>query len=207
MKNKFGTEVQLERKDYAGLTDRLIGEAMVKRIGLESSEERIQQYLEGYLEALEGNVKLQEPKPLDGIITILEAAAERKDIVQGLLTGNVAKGAEVKLTHYKLWHFFEFGAFADDGHFRNELAPVAVERASQHAGLEIPASHTFVIGDTPHDVECGRAIGAQVIAVATGGYTKEELESHKPDALLDDLTDCEGFFALLEELSIKAPVA
>jgi phosphoglycolate phosphatase-like HAD superfamily hydrolase len=109
------------------------------------------------------------------------------------LTGNTRGGARAKLTNYRLFEFFAAGAFAEDPGERATIAVRALELARQ-AG-PIADESLFVIGDTPHDIECARAIGAKTIAVATGGYSLEELQSHHPwrampelppvDALLD----------------------
>ena len=108
--------------------------------------------------------------------------------VLGLLTGNIQLGAEIKLRFFNLWNVFATGAFADDLEDRNQIARVALERGSELIGRQLHGSETVVIGDTPHDITCGRAIGARVLAVATGGCPMEELKAHKPDWLVADLT-------------------
>jgi phosphoglycolate phosphatase-like HAD superfamily hydrolase len=93
----------------------------------------------------------------------------------------VERGAKLKLEHYGLWHFFEFGAFADDHHDRNELGAFARQRAREKHGIEFQSAAIDVIGDTPHDIACGRAIGARTIAVATGSFSHEQLALSRPD--------------------------
>jgi phosphoglycolate phosphatase len=117
--------------------------------------------------------------------------------VQALLTGNIEKGARLKLTRYGVNHFFDFGAFADDSSIRNELGPHAKRRAEEKHGEEFPAERIFVIGDTPHDVACARAIGAKAIAVATGSFTKRQLKDCGADAVFTDLAHPKAFFDLL----------
>src|SRR5262249_27095258 len=106
----------------------------------------------------------------------------------GLLTGNIRLGAEIKLRHFNLWKVFETGAFADDHEERDQIAAIARQRGSAILGQELKNGQVLVIGDTPLDIRCGRAIGAKVLAVATGGARLEELEPHKPDVLVRDLT-------------------
>ena len=89
------------------------------------------------------------------------ALRERKDCVVALLTGNLVRGAEIKLSHYGVWDYFEFGAFADDHHERNELRRFACARALEKHGEEFSPENIFVIGDTPRDIECGKVIGAK----------------------------------------------
>jgi phosphoglycolate phosphatase-like HAD superfamily hydrolase len=88
-----------------------------------------------------------------------------------------------------VWNFFEFGAFADDHHDRNELGKFARARAFERHGIEFPAERIYVIGDTPRDIECGRAIGAKTVAIATGHYSMAELAGHEPDFLFEDFSD------------------
>jgi len=109
--------------------------------------------------------------------------------VLGLLTGNIRLGAEIKLRSAQLWEEFETGGFADDHELRDQIAVVARDRGSRLVGRELPGEQVVVIGDTPHDIRCGRAIGARVLAVATGGSNYSELESHRPDWLVRDLRE------------------
>jgi phosphoglycolate phosphatase-like HAD superfamily hydrolase len=123
------------------------------------------------------------------MVEILTRMKAKPDRVLGLLTGNVKRGAELKLEHYGLWKFFEFGAFADDHHDRNQLGEFARVRARERHGYEFDAAQIDVVGDTPHDITCGKAFGARTIAVATGTCAREKLSAHKPDFLFDDLSN------------------
>jgi phosphoglycolate phosphatase-like HAD superfamily hydrolase len=121
----------------------------------------------------------------------LKRLKAKPDIVLGLLTGNVKRGARLKLEHYGLWHFFEFGAYSDDHHDRNELGEFALERAREKHGGGFKPCNVDVIGDTPHDIACGKAIGARTIAVATGSYSREQLALHRPDRIFENLAEIE----------------
>jgi phosphoglycolate phosphatase-like HAD superfamily hydrolase len=99
------------------------------------------------------------------------------------------------LRHHGLWHHFPFGAFADDSERRNDLGPHALRRAREHHGVEFAPKNVWIIGDTPHDIACGKVIGARTLAVATGDYGADELAAHAPCALLTDLTDHAAFWA------------
>ena len=103
----------------------------------------------------------------------------------------------MKLSHYGVWHYFGFGAYADDHHVRNELGPVAAARAFEEHGEEFPPDRIYVIGDTPRDIECGKAFGAKTVAVATGYYSREALASHDPDFLFDDFSDPDAVMAAI----------
>lgn len=108
--------------------------------------------------------------------------------VLGLLTGNVRLGAEIKLRHFGLWQEFETGAFADDHEDRDQIAALAHQRGSRLLKEDLHGRQVLVIGDTPLDIRCARAIGAKALAVATGVHSLEELESHRPDWAVADLT-------------------
>ncbi|RMF63657.1 MAG: hypothetical protein D6743_10410 [Calditrichaeota bacterium] len=123
----------------------------------------------------------------------------RPDVVLGLLTGNWRRGAELKLRHFDLWHYFKLGAFADDSEFRDRLPEVASRRFRELTDRPISPRDMFVIGDTPLDVACARPFGARSVAVATGFFSYEELQEAKPDFLLRDLSDRAAFLNLVIE--------
>jgi phosphoglycolate phosphatase-like HAD superfamily hydrolase len=106
----------------------------------------------------------------------------------GLLTGNIRLGSEIKLRHFKLWDLFQVGAFGDDHEDRNQIAAIARQRGSRHLNEELRDRQVLVVGDTPHDVRCGKHIGAKVLAAATGGAKLEELKLLSPDWAVPDLT-------------------
>ncbi|MCB1232761.1 MAG: haloacid dehalogenase-like hydrolase [Verrucomicrobiae bacterium] len=118
----------------------------------------------------------------------------------GLLTGNIARGAWTKVATYGLEGVFGFGAFGDDHHDRNELGPIAIERAALHTGKRFESNRVFIIGDTPKDIRCARACGAWAVAVATGKFNRPQLEEHEPDLLFDDFDDADHFVAEVERL-------
>jgi phosphoglycolate phosphatase-like HAD superfamily hydrolase len=105
----------------------------------------------------------------------------------GVLTGNIRLGAEIKLRHFNLWHVFQTGGFADDHEDRDQIAAVARQRGSRILGEDLRGEQVLVIGDTPLDIRCARAIGAKALAVATGGAGLEELKRHHPDWAIPDL--------------------
>jgi len=184
-----GGHSALHGVNFAGNTDTGIAREVLIAAGKEPSQENIMSLLDAYLAKLSDRMHLHEGRLLPGIVTILDRMKERPDCILALLTGNLAKGAEVKLTHYGVWHYFGFGAYADDHHVRNELGPVAMARALEDHGEEFTPDQIYVIGDTPRDIECGKAFGAVTVAVATGKYSRAELASHSPDFLFDNLSD------------------
>jgi phosphoglycolate phosphatase-like HAD superfamily hydrolase len=197
MRSRFDVEEDLDGIILAGATDARIARELLQKHSIAVSAENVAALLDTYLGHLDERIGRHDGKLLPGILPLLKALSERSDAVLALLTGNVSRGAEIKLTHYGVWDFFEFGAFADDHHDRNELGKFARARALERHGEEFPPSRIYVIGDTPKDIECGRAIGAFTVAIATGHYSSAELRDHAPDFLFEDLSDTARVVALL----------
>lgn len=197
MRSLFGVEEDFRDITLAGATDVLIARALLEKHAIEASEENCVRLLDRYLEHLAERMPCHRGFLLPGIVELLESLRLRNDVALGLLTGNLSRGAEIKLTHFGVWHFFPFGAFADDHHDRNELGKFARERALACHGYDFPSSHVFVLGDTPKDIACGRAIDARTVAIATGQYSYVDLESHEPDFLFADLSDTKAVLKAL----------
>lgn len=197
MQERFGRQEDLEGITLAGATDALIARMMLEKQGIEATTENKAALLDTYLHHLPARLPRHDGKILPGIVKLLDALKGRDDCILALLTGNLVRGAQIKLSHYGVWDYFEFGAFADDHHDRNELGKFARARAVEKRGEEFPPERIWIIGDTPRDIECGRAIGAKTAAIATGNYSTAELASHHPDCLFDDLSDTEAVIAAL----------
>jgi phosphoglycolate phosphatase len=193
----FGVDGSLDDVEFAGRTDRWIVRQIFAKFGVPATEDAFVRYFEGYAAALPTELSNPGARVLPGVRSLLEQAARSSEISQGLITGNLRRTAEAKLGFHGLWTYFPFGAFADDSEQRNELGAHALRRAQAHTGAEFPADRIWVIGDTPHDIACGRAIGANTIALATGQHTTEQLRLHQPTALLTDLNDHAAFFSLI----------
>jgi len=195
---RFGVTVDLRSIDWAGRTDSWITGEVFRHVGLPDTPQNSHDYLEAYLELLPQELAHgRQGQVLPGVLELLEILHHRQDVAQGLLTGNLRRGAELKLTHYQVWHYFEFGAFADDSPRRNDLGPHALRRAKERHAVEFTPANTFIIGDTPHDIECGKVIGARTIGVATGKYTVEELTAHQPTAAFRDFADTTAFLRVI----------
>ena len=196
----LGARPDLSGIEIAGRTDRTIAQQILLKYGQEPTIERVAQFLDGYVEALAR--RLPERRPFGsiyaGIVDILEKVHRRHDLAQGLVTGNMRRGARLKLQHYDVFHYFEFGAFADDDQDRNRLPPFAKARAEARYDVRFKPSSIFVIGDTPHDIACGKAIGARTIGVATGRFSAQELERSGADAVFPDFSDTGAFFDFID---------
>ncbi len=198
LKRRFGMDGSIEQVDFRGRTDKYICLLLLEKHGIEPTEENLHDFMEGYLEALHEELPLRNGIVFPGVLDLLDRCHARADITNALLTGNLERGARLKLEHYQVWHYFEFGAYADDSHDRNQLGPVALRRAAETAGLRVTPDNVWIIGDTPHDIACARVIGARVIAVATGGHTPAELAAHSPDALFPDFSHPDAVMAIID---------
>ena len=199
LRERFGVEDDLSAISFAGSTDGAIVRQMFEANAIPHTPENVADLLDGYVHHLALELPKREGRVLPGIVALLEALHRREDCVLGLLTGNIAKGAELKLSHYGVWDYFEFGAFADDHVDRNKLGPVAQSRAVEKHGVSFEAKDVYVIGDTPRDIDCARAAGFVAVAIATGSYNEEKLAEHRPDFLFADLSDTRGVIAALLE--------
>jgi phosphoglycolate phosphatase-like HAD superfamily hydrolase len=198
LKDRFGIEDDLKDIEIAGRTDSGIARQVLRKHQLPETPENITRFFDGYLHYLPLQLSETKGRLLPGVVPLLDALKARPDVVLGLLTGNLERGAEIKLTHYGVWDYFEFGAYADDHHDRNELGPFACARATERHGREFPANRIHVLGDTPHDISCARAFGAHAHAIATGNFTVEQLAEARPDCLFQDLSDLPAVLAALD---------
>ena len=194
---KFGVDEGLTGIEIAGRTDSGIVRQILTKHGIEPTEKEVRAFLDEYVGLLAEQLPKCKGHVLPVIPALLEWIESQPSLTLGLLTGNIMRGARLKLEHYRLWKHFPFGAFADDHHDRNELGAVACRRAFEHTAWHFAPSSVYVIGDTEHDVACGRAIGARTIAVATGSRSREKLAESKPDFLFDNFDAFEDVIATL----------
>lgn len=184
--------------DLAGSTDSGIVRGMFRHFGREVDEAGVESFYATYLIRLEEHLSGGEfaGRVLPGAVEMLARLSERDDITLGLLTGNIEGGARAKMEHYGLNHHFAFGAYGCDHHDRNRLGPVALERAAAHAGRDFAPEETLIIGDTPKDIACARALGARCLAVATGTVPPAGLK--EADHVLDSLEQTEVWEPFLD---------
>jgi phosphoglycolate phosphatase-like HAD superfamily hydrolase len=192
------TELRKMRLD--GMTDRGIARALLvaegdRSIPLEErargiSEAEIDAVLERYLEALAAECSSYAALP--GVAALLEVLAARTDVLLGLCTGNLARGAELKLTAAGLWGRFRCGGYGSDAEARAEIVRTAWRRAQ-----ELGASDALVIGDTPRDILAAHEAGLPACGVATGRWTVHDLAAHGANVVLRDFTDLDESVRLL----------
>ena len=185
--------------NMAGSTDSGLAIEIFEALGIEDSINEREAFFSQYIQCLENN--LSDPNYIGslmpGIAELLEKLFDQVNkgkVLLGLLTGNIAVGAALKLKKYRVDKYFCFGAYGDDHHDRNELGPIALKRGASYHDLELSRSQVTVIGDTPKDIHCARAMGAQAVAVSSGSISYEELEDYDPDLLFKDFTDYEDAY-------------
>jgi phosphoglycolate phosphatase len=153
---------------------------------------RIEELCRRYVELLQQ--ELQEPTNettlMPGVLRLLNRLEQEDGVMLGLLTGNMAEGAALKLKAGGVNPArFRVGAYGSDSAHRSELPPIAARRAEPYFGRVPSGADVVIIGDTPADIACGTCISARAVAVATGAYSVAELESCSPHAALEDLSD------------------
>jgi phosphoglycolate phosphatase len=199
----FGVAGAFVSVELAGRTDPLIVRDALRAHGIADRDHDAVRFRDRYLAALVEEMRRDDhaKRMLPGIVPLLDALAAREDRILGLLTGNFAPSARMKLEHFGLWRYFGWGAFGDDAADRNGLVPIAVERAVARGYPRVPPRRIVVIGDTPHDVACAAAAGAWCMAVATGGSTAEQLRAAGADVVFDTLLDTEAVTAAIDDLT------
>src|SRR3954468_4642327 len=206
---EFGISEIIKSVMFAGRSDRAIAMDLFRLHGVEETADNWQRFCTGYLSRLEAALVAHQGFLLPGASELVAALAKRDDVALGLLTGNVREGAKRKLAHYNLWHWFPFGGYGDDHLDRSDIAAAALAAAREHIsghangstrnGKKFPGE-IIVIGDTTHDITCGRSIGARCVAVPTGHTTVDELRQSNPDLLVETLQDLRPILELLDNV-------
>lgn len=197
---EFGVNDAFQGMPIAGFTDSFLLSRAMERAGIEDTPAAHDRFRAAYLALLPEEI--QKPGTgqkglMPGVSALLAQLSYQEEVHSALLTGNYEAAAHVKLRHFGVGDFFSWGAFGEDSPDRAELARLAVARA---ATRDIPShirSNVVVVGDTPHDIACARAINARVLAVATGGYSVEQLTAAGADVVLPDLSDTPAVHAFL----------
>ena len=191
LKRTFGTAGPIVNHDFSGKTDPLILRELLTAAGHgpHQIQAGLPRFWDLYLAELEVRIAADPVTVLPGVRELIGVLAARDDVHLGLVTGNVRGGAKIKLGSAGLWERFPIGAFGCDHEVRDELPPVALERARAHWGRPFRAEDTVVIGDTPRDVACGKAMGAATVAVTTGRFSAEALQRAGADRVLPGFAD------------------
>ncbi len=197
---EFGATDGVERLKFAGRTDVSLVREFFGLHDIPATAENFRRFFERYVFWLDHILKQSQGAVCPGVWKFLRGLeALPKPPLAGLLTGNIRLGAEIKLRHFNLWQGFKTGAFADDSEDRNQIAAIALERGRRVLNEDLCSDQALVIGDTPLDIRCGRAIGAKILAVATGNHSLSELQQHKPEWAVEDLRRIEAREVVGEE--------
>ena len=206
LKEIFGTSGRLSEMRVSGMTDlqiifEALSEAEVSQEQIVAKIDLLSRRLTEEARRVTGN-GVQFFQLLPGVRETLQALDEHPRYRSALLTGNIKPMAQLKMELMGLDRYFTLpGAFGEESHIRRDLPALAADRIRKHLGLEIPAEHFIVIGDTPNDIDCGRHFGARTVAVGTGRfYSREEILASEPDAVLPDLSDVDLVLSTLEQL-------
>lgn len=193
----YGTAGPIATHPFDGKTDPQIARELLSAAGLDvgTIEGGFDQLWRAYLRELA--VEFAHPDHvttlLPGVREVLDALeAEHLTSVVGLLTGNLERGAVLKLGSVKLADRFAMGAYGSDHERRDQLPAIAVERARALTGRLFEGEEIVIIGDTPYDITCGQALGVRAVGVATGRYAAEELVAAGADVVLTDLSDTDA---------------
>lgn len=191
----WGKAVEFESIATAGMTDNYIARQIIEvSSGREACWSEIDSLCRRYEELLMKELTVRKGEVLPEVVNILSCLQERQDYKLLLLTGNSRAGAQIKLDYYGLHKYFDFAhsAFAEQYEKRDDIAGRALEIVRSNWGD--PEKHSiYVIGDTPHDIACGKSIGAHTIAIATGTYSLEQLHICCPWWGVETLPDAQMF--------------
>lgn len=203
MEAVYGPVGSLANHPFGGKTDPQIAHEVLGPLGFtaERIDAGLQEMLGLYLGHL-GDAMPSHPgvRLMPGVELLIARLKAESNVTLGLLTGNVQAGAKLKLEHFGLFHHFLLGAYGSDSGIRKELPPIAVARAEALMGYRHAGKQVVIIGDTEHDIACGRGLGVRAIAVATGQHGVDELATHDPDHVFADLSSTDDVLtAILQE--------
>ena len=196
----FGITDAFAGESFGGRTDSFLVSKALQANGLPDTPEQHERLRQHYIPLLAEEIEhpgTGHKGLMPGARELLDALHDHHHLHLALLTGNYRDAAEIKLQHFEIWDFFEWGAFSDDAADRNALVPIARSRAETYDIPGAAIERVIVIGDTPHDIECARVAGAKSIAVATGGFTIDQLREAGADEVLPDLSDTARVLRLL----------
>ena len=184
--NNFKVKVKVTYENTAGKTDRWIIKDILIGAGIEQNlvDEKIDKILDDYLVFVrEEYNKDNDAKVFEGVFKLLEKLSKMENVYLGLLTGNIEKGARIKLSPFNLNRYFPFGAFGSDGMYRDALLEIALRRAKQLYGISFYGKNLVIVGDTVNDVTCGKKFNAKSIAVVRRIEYLEKIKRAEPDFL------------------------
>lgn len=199
MVETFGTVGDIETFSFAGRTDPEIARGLLAGTGMsdEEIERGFPELWDRYLGYLEARLPANPVDILPGVPALLDALAAEPGIAMGLLTGNIIRGAQLKLGSAGLLDHFLMGSYGSDHEERDELPAIALSRARETWGVDFGPQDVLVLGDTPRDVACGKREGLRTLAVATGHHDADSLRATGADHVVENFSDTAAIVALL----------
>jgi phosphoglycolate phosphatase len=196
----FGVARAFDGIAPAGRTDTFLLSAALQRAAIPDTLEAHVRFRESYVAVLADEL-VRPATGRYGVMPGIEALLSRLHGADGwhlaLLTGNYERAAQVKLRHFGLDHFFEWGVYGEESSDRRDLSRIALERARARDIPEASCAAAIVIGDTPDDIACAHSVGARSVAVATGPFSLDELTAAGAHTALVDLSDTEAVLRVL----------
>jgi phosphoglycolate phosphatase len=187
--SRWGIPSATDGVHFAGRSDRAIVREAFLRNRLDPSPANFQGFFDDYVFWLDHLLGRLSGRVLRGAHELIRRFQQQPNPpVIGLITGNIRLGAQIKLTHYNLWDHFRTGGFGDDHEDRADIAAAAVDRGARLVGSPLRGEEVLIIGDTPQDIACAQAVGAHVLAVATGQYSVDQLRPLGPTWVCEDLS-------------------
>ncbi len=186
----YGVSVDMAHINFAGATDIRVVEQLQRENGVAPDSAKTARFFELLPQYLDRNMALEPPLVYPGVEAFLQRVSKHWNL--GLVTGNIRTCAYLKLRHGGIERYFsEIGGFGDDDGDRNRMAAIALERAGNPSG-------SYLLGDTPSDIEAARSNGMVSVAVCNGQFDRQTLEAEKPDIIVDSFEDAEHLFQALE---------
>lgn len=189
--NLFGGDISTRKVNMSGKTDPQILTEILRHCQMEEAEiqRRIDEILEIYITLLQAEIDRSNSYIIHkGIPELLEHMHGEEGFYLGLLTGNIEKGARMKLEPFGLNRYFPIGAYGSDSASRMDLPEIAADRGKSHFKIDFRPQDVTIIGDSIYDVQCARGYGAKSVAVNTGSTDKELLLEENPDYFFEDLS-------------------
>ena len=202
VKELYGKEPKFETSFIAGRTDTdnfgIVYELIKGKKATKTEIKKIHaKYLELLPEEVKNSCKKKTYQLIAGVKKFLETLSKEKDVILALGTGNVEKGAYIKLEPSGLASFFCVGGFGEDGKTREEMLTAAVKRAEKKFKTKISADHVFVVGDTHRDISAAKACGFHHALILPVAPQDRRLQLSPAELEVKDFKDIETFYVWL----------
>ncbi|HEY8418627.1 MAG TPA: HAD family hydrolase [Limnochordales bacterium] len=194
----YGTGEDWTTLDTAGRTDTAIFQDMLQRLGRDPADAWSPTLWNTYFDCLVEEVQKRPGRLAPGVRELLAHCRPEAGLYPALGTGNLERGARIKLGPHGINDPLPVGGFGSDTVHRAELVRIGAERARRHYGVDF--DRIVVIGDTPRDAACARANGYACLLVATGPFDAASLKQCEADAVLADLSDAAAVLAAIDRL-------